>query len=505
MLQKLWHDRRLSIAATAGITVLIALLAFLIMPRGPTTTVQALLAMFLGLTAGLAAGLAMKSRWAMLVTPAVYVITTEIAWLNIAGPTVDGIRLDETFGILAFVTGRVFYGMLCLLPMVLGASLGAWYARRISGHAPPVESKLKAAARWTPTVLLSIFLILLAIVVALPATTPPIVDANGKAIPGSIAELTTVKIGGHDQAILIRGHSTDKPVLLYLAGGPGQSDMALPRVLFDELEKDFIIVCWDQRGTGKSYSALDPVSTLTFDSAVSDTIEVTDYLRERFGEDKIYLMGESYGSILGVETIKKRPDLYHAYIGSGQMVNIKETDRRIYYDLLDYANRTGDKELAAKMLAYGEPPYDDLMAYPYVAANYEKTAGPYTKPESYTQRKDASGIGPLNNLAGEYTLIEKVNTVRGLIDMYSIMYPQVQDIDLRKDANKLDVPVYVLDAKYEIPGRRDLALEWYEQLDAPKKQMFVIDHAGHAAAFEGFEEFTRIMNEVVVPETYFGK
>ena len=143
------------------------------------------------------------------------------------------------------------------------------------------------------------FLVLLAVMILRPPGTPAIAGADGKSVPGSIAEVTMVDINGHDQGLLIRGHSVDNPVLLYLAGGPGQSDLAFPRALFSELEENFTVVCWDQPGEGKSYAGFEPSSGLTLDRAVADTIAVTNYLRERFDEDKIYVMGESYGSILG--------------------------------------------------------------------------------------------------------------------------------------------------------------------------------------------------------------
>ena len=116
--------------------------------------------------------------------------------------------------------------------------------------------------------------------------------------------------------------------------------------MFEELSRDFVVVSWDQRGTGKSYAAIDPVPALTLDQAVSDTIELTNHLRARFGEDKIYLLGESWGSTLGVLAVQRRPDLYHAWIGSGQMVSQRETDRRLYHDVLALAAQTGDAALA---------------------------------------------------------------------------------------------------------------------------------------------------------------
>ena len=322
-------------------------------------------------------------------------------------------------------------------------------------------------------------------------------------MPGSIAELATVRIGGQDQAVLIRGQSTDNPILLYLAGGPGQSSLPHPRVIFQDLEKDFIVVAWDQRGTGKSYAALDPTSDLTPQQAVADTIELTNALRERFGEEKIYLLGESYGTILGVLTIQQRPDLYHAYIGSGQMVNLAETDRRLYYDILANAEQTGNTQLAATMRSYGEPPYADIpYGNAFVMTNYDRLYEPYTPPQSYIERGGSSGIDQFGILGSEYNLVEKVNVLRGFIDMFTVMYPQLQGIDFRRDAVKLGVPVYMLDGQAELAARRDLALEWFGLLDAPQKRIFSFENAAHAVAFEQYEEFHRILVETILPETY---
>ena len=107
-----------------------------------------------------------------------------------------------------------------------------------------------------------------------------------------LAELTTVPIGGHKQALMIRGRSIDNPVLLYLAGGPGGTDLGAMRADV-ALEQDFVVVTWEQRGVGKSYSTLDPIETMTLEQMVSDAIELTSYLRERFGEERIYVVGNS--------------------------------------------------------------------------------------------------------------------------------------------------------------------------------------------------------------------
>ena len=489
-----WRDREVSFAVAAAIALATGLFFIAVMPRGPVTPTQAVLALFLGLVAGFAAGLVTKSRLAMLLAPAICIIVIEISWLGLKGPTVGTPRLDDTFGIIAFLTGRGLYFVMFLLPMILGGSLGAWLGRRLS-HQSPRPGLVRAIGRWTPTVLIAIFLAGIALPVVTPASTPAILGADGEPMPGSIAELTSVQIGSCDQELLIRGDNTSNPVLLYLSGGPGQSDLAYPRALFGELEQNFTIVCWDKRGTDYAYPELDPTPTLTFDNSINDTIDVTNYLRERFHQDKIYLLGESYGTILAVRTVQERPDLYYAYIGSGQMVDPLETDTRINRMMFDYANKTGDTDLATKMRSYGQPPYENVYAYSFILGYYDALAGDYPEPADYREKVVASGVNPLGVGANEYSLVEKINVLRGLFDMFSIMYPQLQSIDFRKDTTKLDVPVYLFEGDHELPARGDLANEWYNMLDAPQKHLYVIKNSGHSGVFEGVTEFTQAMNE----------
>jgi pimeloyl-ACP methyl ester carboxylesterase len=461
--------------------------------------------MVTGFVAGGLAGFAMRSRWAMLLAPAAFVAAFELGRSGTSGPTIDGIHLDTTYGIVAFVLGRGFTALVGLLPMLLGVAYGAGLARQLTdGPARPhgLGHTLALRARQALGGLTTVGVVALAVGIALPASTPPVLGADGKPLPGGIATLEIVRLGGKDQWVMIRAASADKPVLLYLAGGPGQSDLAYARVLYEDLTRDFVVVDWDQRGAGKSYAALDPASTWTLDQAVADTVELTNYLRARFNEEKIYLLGESWGTTLGVLAVQRHPELYHAWIGSGQMVSQRETDRRLYRDVLDLAARTGDEDLARKMRAFGEPPYNNVFAQAVVMEQYDHLYKPYTPPAAYIERGTAAGLGPWGIFGSEYSLVEKTNLLRGAMDMFSVMYPQLQGIDFRRDVTRLQVPVYILDGQAELTSRRDLALEWYALLDAPIKRLYSFEDAGHSVSFEQYEAFHRIMTETVVPETY---
>ncbi len=494
-------DAGRSALITAGGLALTGLFAFITtlwMPRGPVTAAQVWIVLLGALGVGIAGGVTLRTRWALLILPLIYIAVVEMTRLGTVGPTVGWLRLDNPYGILALIVGRGVHGLIAFPPLLLGVGLGLTWVRAAEAH-----------IRFGHMLLQQPLLIMLALIAAgiailnmLPASTPPLVDADGQPIPESIAELTTVRLGGREQAIMVRGRSTDLPVILYLSGGPGQSDLAYSRVLFDDLTHDFIVVGWDQRGTGKSYAALDPTSELTLAQAVADTIELTGYLRERFGEEKIYLMGESWGSTLGVLAVQQRPDLYHAWIGSGQMVSQRETDRRLYCDVLELAGRTGERALRSQMLAFGPPPYADIP-YPnaVVMSNYPRLETPYMPPRAYIERGSAANLGPYGIFGSEYNFIEKVNVLRGLIDMFTVMHPQLQGIDFRRDVPRLEVPVYILDGAAELPARRDLALEWYTQLDAPIKRLYTFENSGHSVAFEQFEALHSILTETILTET----
>ncbi len=467
------------LALASAIAILSGIAYANLLPRGPITTEQALLTVAVGVTFGVATALASHSRWAILLAPIGLIAAFEFARRGLAsGPTVDSLRLDTFYGVLAFVLGRVVLFVGGAIPMVLASMVVLSRGRLATAAAVLVTLGLAVSA-------------------LLPASTPAIAG------PHSIASLEPVKLGGHDQWIMVRGQSTENPVLLYLSGGPGQSDLPFVRILFANLEPDFVVVGWDQRGTGKSYPALDPTSTLTVDRAVSDTIELTNYLRARFDEPKIYLVGESWGSILGALAVQRRPDLYYALIGSGQMVSVRETDRRLYTEIVELADSTGDTQVAQTMRGFGEPPYSSPFASAFVMQQYDKLYKPYTPPESLQQlgATAARETGPWGVLGREYNAVEKVSVMRGLMDMFSVMYPQLQGLDFRRDVRILDTEYVMLDGAAELGARRDLALEWYSMLEAPRKRIFTFDNAAHSVAQEQFVAFRQILLDTIVPET----
>ncbi len=300
------------------------------------------------------------------------------------------------------------------------------------------------------------------------AATSPIAGDN------SIAVLEKVQLGGTEQWITIRGKDVNKPVLLYLGiGGPGAGGFPANAFNLKPLEDYFVVVNWDQPGTGKSYDAT-PISTLTVSKYVSDAHELTQLMEERFHQDKIYVLGLSWGTILGIKLIQQYPSDYYAYIGTGQMVNTTENDQLGYRLALKIVEEKGEKKLRNELIEYGEPPYTgERMALKYAAYNnvlfdYMGSANLQTV------------LLLVPQLVREYGLVDKINFDRGLIESFTVVYPQLKDLDFTIQATHIDVPMYFLVGKRDVNAMAVLVENYYDILQAPYKELIWLE-SGHGA------------------------
>lgn len=463
----------------------------LVMPRGPMTTGQSVAALLAALVAGGAGGWLLRSRWAALLAPAVYAGTFELVRLGAEGPSVDAIRFDSIGAIAAVIAGRGFDALVILLPMAVAALWGAAGVRR---SARPATTGARVGLVFRRASLVAATLVVVATAAALvrPATTEPILTADGSVAAGSIAELVTIPVGGVDQSLMIRGADVDAPVLLFLEGGPGGTAVGAMRFGGELLEQGFVVATWDQRGTGRSADVREPVATLTVDQLVADTIEVTEYLNDRFDESGVYVVGNSWGTTLGVLAAQQRPDLFHAFVGVGQMVSQRVTDELMYAESLAYAERSGDLAFAERLREIGPPPYDDGMTYPIVLSTNPEWLD-YPRATEYDGRTEY----PANLFVSEFSLTEQVRAGAGLADTFALVYPQLLGIDFRVDVPELEIPVYLVQGAHEAEGRDVLAREWFEMLRAPAKELVTFELAGHRAHFDDPVRFADLMQEVL--------
>jgi len=310
----------------------------------------------------------------------------------------------------------------------------------------------------------------------LTASTPRIVDGNGNMPENSIAELIKLELNGRKQWISIRGWDKNVPVLLFLAGGPGGTQMAAVRHELAELEKHFVVVNWDQPGSGKSYYA-EKIKNITPETYIQDGHALTEYLKERFSQEKVYLMGESWGSALGIFLVDKYPESYHTLIGTGQMVDFAETERMDYEKAMEIAKSKGDTAFVEKLMANGMPPYygKDVTWKSALYLNY-LSAYMAGNPEIHNP-----GYNTLRDIcSSEYGLLDRINFFRGIVNTYNHVYQQLYTIDMRKDYTKLDVPVYFFLGRHDVNAPTVLVEEYAQVLGAPDKEIVWFEHSGHS-------------------------
>jgi proline iminopeptidase len=484
-------------AAGLVVTALAGVLAGWLLPRGPVTTPEAVLALLAALGVGLGAGWLTRTRWVLLVAPVTFMVVFELVRMRADGPTVDGIALNGLYGLIALIGGRGIDALLMLLPLGVGCAWGVVLARRYGVPAPTPRSSrhLVDLLRQGVLTLATGAVLVLAAGLLRPASTASIVGADGQVVAGSIAEIAEVPIGGHDQAIMLRGASAKAPVLLFLEGGPGGTAIGRIRNSGQDLEQDFVVAAWDQRGTGKSYDALEPTSTLTLDQMVNDTLEVTNYLRGRFHQQKIYLVGSSWGTILGTMAVQRAPELFHAYVGTGQMVDPFETDQLMYAESLQDAQARGDHGAVKELRDLGQPPYDNTLDYPVAIASNPKLMNFEHGPDY-----NASSEYPASLFVGEYTLVQQLRGMAAIAETFHVLYPQLSGTDFRVDVPRLDVPVYLVEGSPEATGRETLAREWFNLLAAPGKHYVRFGHSGHTPPYDEPGHFAELMSHIVAAD-----
>ena len=312
---------------------------------------------------------------------------------------------------------------------------------------------------------------LLALMVALSQVTAFTPAVKG---PDPIAELRPITVNGRAEWLSLRGQDRSKPVLLFLSGGPGGSQLVTARHCFADLERDYVVVTWEQPGAAKSYSAISP-EDITLDTYLSDGAAVTDLLRSEFGQDRIYLMGESWGSALGLMMARDHPEHYRAFIGTGQMVDFLETDRIDYQTALDDARANGNQKLVGQLEEQGPPPYASGTAL--------KTAAFLSPLNGLSARSGQLHSAVFSTMDGvygvEYGLLDKVRFFWGLLRVLDAFYPDLYPVDLRQSAAEQQIPIHIFHGRYDYNAPAGLAEDYYARLSAPSKSLVYFEHSAH--------------------------
>ena len=324
--------------------------------------------------------------------------------------------------------------------------------------------------------------------------TPKIKDTNGKVLPNSITSLEKVKIGDINQYLLIRGHDVNNPVLLFLHGGPGSPEMGIANLFQRRAEEFFTIVHWDQRGAGKSYSKKITEETLNIEQFISDTHELIHLLRKRFNKEKIYLLGHSWGTVLGILVVQRYPELFHAYIGMGQVINIIENEKISFQYTLDAAKKAGNKKVINKLESL-EPPYvGDLKALRFQRKWLAKYGGALHNEKSIMAVMKKMLVSP------EYSLKDLPKFIKGMIKSLKVMWGQLTEINFLEQVPELKIPIFFFVGRYDYQVPFELVEIFYKKLKAPKKFLIWFENSGHFPNFEEPDKFQEALISEVLQE-----
>jgi pimeloyl-ACP methyl ester carboxylesterase len=347
-----------------------------------------------------------------------------------------------------------------------------------------------------PAVILVCVLILVGVLLAVsPGKPEPFLDESGKPLAGSISEKTFVNINGIEQGMFIKSKNAANPVLLYLHGG--MPDYFLTKKYPTGLENYFTVVWWEQRGSGLSYSPDIPRETMTLEQMISDTLEVTNYLRQRFRKEKIYLMGHSGGTFIGIQAAARAPELYYAYIGVAQMSNQLESEKLAYDYMLEQFKKNGNSDMVRKMeaapvtLAGGVPD-----AYRVLRDGAMHSLGVGT---THDMDSVVTGIFLESLACRDYTFMEKVNMWRGKSQsgISSLWNPMITT-NLIQQLPELKLPVYFFEGIYDYTVSYTLAKDYFEKLRAPVKGFYTFEKSAHSPLFEEPEKMQKILQEDVL-------
>lgn len=329
-----------------------------------------------------------------------------------------------------------------------------------------------------------------------PGTVGPVLDGNGQPVPGAVAEKIFVRINGYEQGMFIRSADLNNPVLLFVHGGPGMPEYFLDEIHPSGMERHFTVCWWEQRGAGLSYTPGMRPEAITVDQLVSDTLAVTDYLRARFGKDKIYLMAHSWGSFLGIQAAARAPEKYYAYIGIAQIANQTESEKLAYDYMLDrYMNDDNEKKLR-KLWKYpiltGDA--DILLSY-FGSMLRDDSMHELGIGTTHAMKSVITGVFIPVWRSRAYTLREKSNIWRAKAFL-------AKSTDLRKrllssriedEIVNLNIPAYFLSGAYDYTVSRELSKRYLALLTAPVKGFYTFERSAHSPMFEEPERFLRIL------------
>ncbi|MHB8065554.1 MAG: alpha/beta fold hydrolase [Ruminiclostridium sp.] len=303
-----------------------------------------------------------------------------------------------------------------------------------------------------------------------------------KGYKNSISTLKQVVINGTKHELMIRGNDRNNPVIIFVHGGPGCPETPYVRKYQDLLERDFTIVHYDERATGKSFHFFEDYSNLSIDLLVDDLIALTDYISRKLGTKQIILAGHSFGTIVGIKTAHKAPEKYLAYVGIGQIGDFWKGEIESFEYALEQATLRNNVQDIKEIEAYRKSVLDHKESFP---RNFIRK---YAGAVRLINEKSDMVAGILLN--PEYNLVDAIRAGNGLVISDKVLWKEVkEDVNLPKDVSELEIPCYFAMGKYDYLTPAKTAKEYFDSINAPVKEFIVFDHSAHYPQFEEKQKF----------------
>ncbi|MCO5933991.1 alpha/beta hydrolase [Mucilaginibacter sp. RB4R14] len=304
-------------------------------------------------------------------------------------------------------------------------------------------------------------------------------------------------INGNKQYILITGECRDNPVLLYLHGGPGTPDFFFVRDMLKPLENIFTICYWEQRGAGRSYATLADKNLLTLEQMILDAEAVTRYLEDKFGQSKIYVLGQSWGTFLGAHLVNRHPDLFHAYISVGQVTDQYLSELESYEFVKQQAEIRKDKSVISKLNKHPFPVRGAGVKGWSAYLNFQRW---YVAVYRGSMRKQNIFLPAIWKLlfCKEYSLKDKLNYMKGASLSLDKLWDNIISTNISYTITEYQLPVYFFHGKHDHHTYYEGAQNYFEKLTAPQKRFYTFPDAAHFPHVECFEEFERIVKEEIL-------
>jgi len=324
-----------------------------------------------------------------------------------------------------------------------------------------------------------------------PGKTPPFRAPNGEILPDSIAEICYFHLGGIDQWVMIRGENVANPLLVMLHGGPGFPETRLFRTFNAPLEKDFTVIYWEQRGTGKSFDPTIPKASMTVEQFIADLNELVDALCKRVGKAKAAIYGHSWGSALGVLYAARFPDKVSAYVGAAQVGDWPASEVMCYEFTLAEAERRENRKALRELRAIGPPPHTGQRQM--VQGKWLTRFLGMVRGMSLWKLSRILLGGP------ESSVLDLPNILRGTLFSTRTMWSEVSGLNLIKAAPVLAMPVFFFVGRHDRVIAPEASLAYFDMLTAPSKSLVWFEESAHEPPFEEPAKFNSAMVEFVRP------